>query len=69
MYLLDTNICIAILRKDENAVDNFSLKYQDCYLVFKPTQSVTDDPPPSLYLIWYIRGGKSPNRFTIFHID
>ena len=32
MYLLDTNICIAILKKNENAVYNFSLKYQDCYL-------------------------------------
>jgi len=32
MYLLDTNICIAILKKDKNAVDHFSLKYQDCYL-------------------------------------
>ncbi|MGK7938064.1 MAG: type II toxin-antitoxin system VapC family toxin [Xenococcaceae cyanobacterium] len=32
MYLLDTNICIAILKKNENAVYNFRLKYQDCYL-------------------------------------
>lgn len=32
MYLLDTNICIAILKNNENAVYNFSLKYQDCYL-------------------------------------
>ncbi len=32
MYLLDTNICITILKKNENAVYNFSLKYQDCYL-------------------------------------
>jgi tRNA(fMet)-specific endonuclease VapC len=32
MYLLDTNICIAILKNQENAVYNFSLKYQDCYL-------------------------------------
>ena len=32
MYLLDTNICIALLKKNENAVYNFSLKYQSCYL-------------------------------------
>lgn len=32
MYLLDTNICIAILKNNENTIYNFSLKYQDCYL-------------------------------------
>ncbi len=28
MYLLDTNICIAILKNQENALYNFSLKYK-----------------------------------------
>ncbi|TVQ41955.1 MAG: type II toxin-antitoxin system VapC family toxin [Gloeocapsa sp. DLM2.Bin57] len=32
MYLLDTNICIAILKGKINAVDNFSSLYQQSYL-------------------------------------
>jgi len=32
MYLLDTNICIAILKGKTNAVNNFSSLYQQSYL-------------------------------------
>jgi tRNA(fMet)-specific endonuclease VapC len=32
MYLLDTNICIAILKDDTPVVRQFQIKYQDCYL-------------------------------------
>jgi len=32
MYLLDTNICIAILKDNPFAVNQFRCKYQDCYL-------------------------------------
>jgi tRNA(fMet)-specific endonuclease VapC len=32
MYLLDTNICIAILNGNENVVKNFRSKYQQSYL-------------------------------------
>ncbi|AFW96545.1 tRNA(fMet)-specific endonuclease VapC [Dolichospermum sp. UHCC 0315A] len=32
MYLLDTNICIAILKANENVVSQFHEKYQSCYL-------------------------------------
>ena len=32
MYLLDTNICIAILKANENVVSQFHEKHQSCYL-------------------------------------
>jgi len=32
MYLLDTNICIAIIQGNSSAVAQFQQKYQDCYL-------------------------------------
>ena len=32
MYLLDTNICIAILKDNATVVSQFQSKYQDCYL-------------------------------------
>jgi tRNA(fMet)-specific endonuclease VapC len=32
MYLLDTNICIAILKKNTKAFNNFRLKYQQSYI-------------------------------------
>ncbi|MDB9536154.1 type II toxin-antitoxin system VapC family toxin [Dolichospermum planctonicum CS-1226] len=32
MYLLDTNICIAILKGNENVVSQFHEKHQSCYL-------------------------------------
>lgn len=32
MYLLDTNICIAIIQGNSSAVTQFQQKYQDCYL-------------------------------------
>ena len=32
MYLLDTNICIAIIKENYDVVTEFQLKYQDCYL-------------------------------------
>ncbi|ELR99755.1 type II toxin-antitoxin system VapC family toxin [Gloeocapsa sp. PCC 73106] len=32
MYLLDTNICIAIFKNNENAVNNFRSKYKQSYL-------------------------------------
>ncbi|MEQ9355328.1 hypothetical protein [Coleofasciculus chthonoplastes] len=33
MYLLDTNICIAIIQGNPSAIAHFQQKYQDCYLV------------------------------------
>lgn len=33
MYLLDTNICIAIIQGNTSAIAHFQQKYQDCYLV------------------------------------
>lgn len=32
MYLLDTNICIALLKNNENAVDQLTQNFQSCYL-------------------------------------
>lgn len=32
MYLLDTNICIAILKDNSTVVSHFQINYQDCYL-------------------------------------
>jgi tRNA(fMet)-specific endonuclease VapC len=32
MYLLDTNICIAILKENYRAVEHFKLHFQQCYL-------------------------------------
>jgi len=32
MYLLDTNICIAIIQGNSSAVAQFQQKYQECYL-------------------------------------
>lgn len=32
MYLLDTNICIALLKGNSLAVNQFKVKYQNCYL-------------------------------------
>lgn len=32
MYLLDTNICIAILKDNPTVVRHFQTHYQDCYL-------------------------------------
>jgi len=32
MYLLDTNICIAIIKENPQAIQHFQHKYQDCYL-------------------------------------
>ncbi|AFZ37824.1 PilT protein domain protein [Stanieria cyanosphaera PCC 7437] len=32
MYLLDTNICIAILKNNLKVIQQFQLKYSDCYL-------------------------------------
>ena len=32
MYLLDTNICVAILKKNKNVLSHFRLKYQECYI-------------------------------------
>jgi tRNA(fMet)-specific endonuclease VapC len=32
MYLLDTNICIAIIKENSDVVSEFQSKYQDCYL-------------------------------------
>ncbi len=32
MYLLDTNICIAILKRNENVLNHFRLKYRECYI-------------------------------------
>ncbi len=32
MYLLDTNICIAILKENPNVIKQFQFKYQDSYL-------------------------------------
>jgi tRNA(fMet)-specific endonuclease VapC len=33
MYLLDTNICIALLKGNHLAVNRFKVKYQKCYLL------------------------------------
>ena len=32
MYLLDTNICVAILKGNANVISQFQAKYQNCYL-------------------------------------
>jgi tRNA(fMet)-specific endonuclease VapC len=32
MYLLDTNICIAILKNNSQVIQHFQIKYHDCYL-------------------------------------
>jgi len=32
MYLLDTNICIAIIKENSDVIAQFHLKYQECYL-------------------------------------
>jgi predicted nucleic acid-binding protein len=32
MYLLDTNICIAIIKEQENALNNFKIKYKYSYI-------------------------------------
>lgn len=32
MYLLDTNICIAIIKENSDVIAQFRLKYQECYL-------------------------------------
>jgi predicted nucleic acid-binding protein len=32
MYLLDTNICIAIIKGNENVVSHFHKKHESCYL-------------------------------------
>lgn len=32
MYLLDTNICIAILKNNPQVIGHFQVKYYDCYL-------------------------------------
>ncbi len=32
MYLLDTNICIALLKNHPNAVSKFAQHFQVCYL-------------------------------------
>jgi tRNA(fMet)-specific endonuclease VapC len=32
MYLLDTNICIALIKENSQAIKHFQLKYRDCYL-------------------------------------
>ncbi|NET00801.1 MAG: type II toxin-antitoxin system VapC family toxin [Sphaerospermopsis sp. SIO1G2] len=32
MYLLDTNICIAIIKGNENVISHFHEKYESCYL-------------------------------------
>ncbi|WP_342597256.1 type II toxin-antitoxin system VapC family toxin [Cyanobacterium aponinum UTEX 3222] len=32
MYLLDTNICIAIIKENHLVIEQFKQKYQDCYL-------------------------------------
>ena len=32
MYLLDTNICIALLKENRNAIKQFNLYFSQCYL-------------------------------------
>ena len=32
MYLLDTNICIAVLKNNSQVIQHFQVKYYDCYL-------------------------------------
>jgi tRNA(fMet)-specific endonuclease VapC len=32
MYLLDTNICIAILKNNPKVIHQFQVKYRDCYI-------------------------------------
>jgi predicted nucleic acid-binding protein len=32
MYLLDTNICIAILKNNSKVIQQFQIKYRDCYI-------------------------------------
>jgi tRNA(fMet)-specific endonuclease VapC len=32
MYLLDTNICIAILKNNPQVIQQFQVKYRDCYI-------------------------------------
>jgi tRNA(fMet)-specific endonuclease VapC len=51
MYLLDTNICIAILKNNSKVIQHFQVKYSNCYI-------------PSLVLAELYKGVYCSSRIT-----
>lgn len=51
MYLLDTNICIALLKENPQAVNKFNRYFSQCYLstITESAADITDEEinPPS----------------------